>query len=554
MRTWGSTQHLFWSISVIALVSATAFLLFEFQAKSSSSNQKSQPTSKNTLPLEEALGHRQALSNYQNQFESIHWLYNVSAAEIQPDYLVRANKQGSEFISDIKANASIKIDEELFIRYFSLSTKVVSDIVDGTVDVSKISQDAQGREAVYRESQQFLTSATANLDQEIKSLINELALIEQQSRKASNSYLLLPSVFILIGIAFLSAYGAVRYQRINQQIINYAKTSDVESLIAPEFTLVAEQLSQQQQAIVDLEEDSDLMVLAAESMQETTKHFFKEKQQADDTVKPIVESIQRLKNDLDRNIDSNVDSNLEEGSSHDYNAEMSNIVNSIKQLMASLLDQANKNEGAQTIDEGSHLDSESHLDTESYPDTVSTSEEAVHQLTQKAHSITAIVGVIKSIAEQTNLLALNAAIEAARAGDQGRGFAVVADEVRALAVKTQNSTNDIELMIKELQSVTDSIIVALNSQPENAIDYETIESLQEFVTQLIESSGSTHVAYNLLVDTLESSQAQATQLLSLFTTEDPLNLKADKEFKNSIDELANQLQQKLGKSRKRALR
>lgn len=139
---------------------------------------------------------------------------------------------------------------------------------------------------------------------------------------------------------------------------------------------------------------------------------------------------------------------------------------------------------------------------------------SIKRLGESSLEIGNIVQIIDDIADRTSILALNASIQAAMAGDAGHGFAVVADEVQRLADSSSNSTKQIELLVKSIQTeikdVTNRIdesigkVVQGTKLADGAHDkLQEIEEVSNQLAQLIEA-----------ITTATTSQVQMSETIS----------------------------------------
>ncbi|RMR09683.1 Methyl-accepting chemotaxis protein [Pseudomonas syringae pv. primulae] len=180
----------------------------------------------------------------------------------------------------------------------------------------------------------------------------------------------------------------------------------------------------------------------------------------------------------------------------------------------------------------------------------------IESLNGKTANIGQILEVITSISQQTNLLALNAAIEAARAGEAGRGFAVVADEVRNLAHRTQDSAQQVQKMIEELQVGAREAVVNMTEsqrQSEDSVGIANLagERLGSVTRRIEEINGmnqSVAAATEEQTSVVESINVDITHINTL-NQQGVDNLRQTLEACNSLEEQAARLQQLVGSFR-----
>ncbi|KAB0500108.1 methyl-accepting chemotaxis sensory transducer with Cache sensor [Pseudomonas vancouverensis] len=161
----------------------------------------------------------------------------------------------------------------------------------------------------------------------------------------------------------------------------------------------------------------------------------------------------------------------------------------------------------QSARDGMAIIERSTRDINQLADEVSKAVTEVEALAVNSEQIGSVLEVIRSIAEQTNLLALNAAIEAARAGESGRGFAVVADEVRNLAKRTQDSVEEIRLVIERIQSGTRGVVATMHSSQTQA--HSNAGQIQQAVQALGKISDAVTVISDMNLQIASAAEQQS---------------------------------------------
>jgi methyl-accepting chemotaxis protein len=187
---------------------------------------------------------------------------------------------------------------------------------------------------------------------------------------------------------------------------------------------------------------------------------------------------------------------------------------------------------------------------------LSASSTNIESLNSKTVNIGQILEVITSISQQTNLLALNAAIEAARAGEAGRGFAVVADEVRNLAHRTQESAQQVQTMIEELQvGARESVSTMSDSQrhSQDSVEIanlagERLNSVTQRIGEIDGMNQSVATATEEQTAVVESINVDITEINTL-NQEGVENLQATLRACSDLEQQASRLKQLVGSFR-----
>lgn len=324
-----------------------------------------------------------------------------------------------------------------FINYYSIAYKVTDGMLSGTLDMSQLS-------AKIEQMNSSLDRVTASMEQSNKDALSGFNQIVESSNSAAQDALTFGLLITGITVMILLLLGWSTTVSIGTALGSLLKS--LKDIASGDGDLTKRIKKTSNDELGDVVDWFNLFI-----------------DKLHKSINDVVKSIKPL-SELSADLDALTTETLSISSQQNLATEEVSLV--VEDLVASVQNVSNNassasqaaNEADEAAKSGREIVDKTVASINGLAAEVERAGEVIRKLESDTENVGKILDVIKGIAEQTNLLALNAAIEAARAGEQGRGFAVVADEVRTLASRTQDSTQEIQKVIEELQTAARSAV------------------------------------------------------------------------------------------------
>jgi methyl-accepting chemotaxis protein len=352
-------------------------------------------------------------------------------------------------IKSIDPDLSAKINDILksFNDYYSLAFDVSKSMIEGTADYAKLGVLSTTMNNNYDNAFENLTKF-----REVRTKAFQTDI--QKASDSGQSTVVIGGVMAILTIILLFATAVPIVNGIKGSIVQVVNS--LKDIAQEDGDLTVRIISTNQDEIGDL-------VHWFNQFMEKLQGVVKDIVNASLPLSQLAQNLNQLTDDTNKTIDIQQRSASQAKTAVD---EMSNSVSAVAESAAEAASAAG--DASSAADDGQTVVNHTVQSIQELAANVQDTAEVIRKLEDDSNQVGVVLDVIKGIAEQTNLLALNAAIEAARAGEQGRGFAVVADEVRTLASRTQQSTEQIQKTIEQLQNAARSAVDVMAKGTEQA--------------------------------------------------------------------------------------